>query len=51
MRDFAGSQAAVEESHRLIDQSHDLLQMARLLLDRRELPYPTPVRLQRVATQ
>jgi len=49
MRDLAGSQAAIEESQRLIDQSHDQLRMARRLLDRRELPYPKPVRVKGIA--
>jgi len=43
-------QALLKESRRLIGQSHDLLQAARIVLERCETRYPTrPVHLKRVA--
>jgi hypothetical protein len=40
----------LKDSRRLVEQSHDLLQAARLLLERCEAHYPTmPARLKRVA--
>jgi len=45
----AAAKALIRESHRLIDQSHELLQAAQLVLNRSEPRYPMPVRLKRVA--
>ena len=56
MRPLVGSQATAErkwliESRRLIDQSHDLLQAAKDVLEQCEPRYQMPVRLKRVTAQ
>jgi len=43
------AKALIRESHRLIDQSHELLEAAQLVLNRSETRYPMPSRLKPVA--